>query len=251
MLSASRTTRCPTTASSSSPAAASSSPTRVEDAIEARHGRALGSARPAPTSAASDAARGRARAATSSHLLDDAPAPAGRAARRRRLRQRRRVAHVAPEALRRAGAEVVAIARRAGRLEHQRRLRLDAPRTRCAAAVLEHGADVGHRARRRRRPLPGRRRRRRDRRRRPDPGRARARACASAGALADDTVVATVMSQPRLPAGDAARGHHASSRPRSATATCSRRCATAATRSAASSPATSSCSTTPPPATAC
>ena len=45
------------------------------------------------------------------------------------------------------------------------------------------------------------------------------------GALADDTVVATVMSNLGFAAGDGARGHHRRRRPRSATATCSRRCA--------------------------
>ncbi len=42
-------------------------------------------------------------------------------------------------------------------------------------AVVEQGADLGHRPRRRRRPLPRGGGRRRGRRRRPDPGRARAR----------------------------------------------------------------------------
>ena len=61
-------------------------------------------------------------------------------------------------------------------------------------AVLEHGADVGLRARRRRRPLPGGRPRGHGRRRRPDPGDPRASRCASRDRLAEDTVVATVMS---------------------------------------------------------
>ena len=62
--------------------------------------------------------------------------------------------------------------------------------------------------------------------------------CKERGQLADDTLVATVMSNLGLHAGDAARGHPREDRRRSATATCSRRCAQVATRSGASSPAT-------------
>ena len=63
--------------------------------------------------------------------------------------------------------------------------------------------------------------------------------CATPAQLTDDTVVATVMSNLGLQARDGARRASTWSRPRSATATCSRRCARAATPSAASSPATS------------
>ena len=57
--------------------------------------------------------------------------------------------------------------------------------------------------------------------------------------------------EPRLPARRWRRPGSRSSRPRSATATCSRRSTPAATRSAASSAATSSSATSPPPATGC
>jgi glutamine---fructose-6-phosphate transaminase (isomerizing) len=59
--------------------------------------------------------------------------------------------------------------RRPGRPQHQRRLRLDPPRGRCAPPSWRTGPMPGS-PRRRRRPLPGRRRDRLDRRRRPDPG---------------------------------------------------------------------------------
>ena len=90
-----------------------------------------------------------------------------------------------------------------------------------------------------------------DRRRRPDHGDPRRWRMRERGALADDTLVATVMSNLGLLQAMERERHHRACRPRSATATCSRRCAPAASPSAASSPATSSCSSTPPPATAC
>ena len=70
------------------------------------------------------------------------------------------------------------------------------------------------------------------------------------GRLTHDTLVATVMSNLGLLLAMEARGHHACGRPRSATGTCSRRCARAASPSAASSPGTSSWPTTRRPATA-
>ena len=80
-----------------------------------------------------------------------------------------------------------------------------------------------HRPRRRRRPLPRRRRERQDRRRRPDHGDPRRRDEASAAHLVDDTLVATVMSNLGLHRAMARARHPGRRRPRSATATCSRR----------------------------
>ena len=71
------------------------------------------------------------------------------------------------------------------------------------------------------------------------------------GALAHDTLVATVMSNLGLLQAMEREGITVRQTAVSATATSSRRCAPAATRSAASSPGTSSSSTTAPPATAC
>ena len=76
---------------------------------------------------------------------------------------------VAPAAYRAAGAEVIAINAEPDGLNINDgcgSTHLDV----AAAAVVEHGADLGHRPRRRRRPLPGGHRRRRGGRRRPDHG---------------------------------------------------------------------------------
>ena len=133
--------------------------------------------------------------------------------------------------------------RRARRAQHQRRLRLDAPR-RAARGDGRGRPRRRLRVRRRRRPRAGRRphrrgrrRRRADRARRPAPR--RRPAWRGDG---DD--------QLRLPRRDGARRASRSPPPTSATATCSRRCASAAGRSAASSPATSSTWASCPPATA-
>ena len=93
---------------------------------------------------------------------------------RRRLRARRGRAAAPRGAAREAGAEVDRDRRRAGRPQHQRRLRLDPPRTGCGGGRRARRRRR-HRPRRRRRPLPGGRRRRRRRRRRPDHGDPRAR----------------------------------------------------------------------------
>ena len=73
---------------------------------------------------------------------------------------------VVPEALWELGAEVISVGRRAGRLQHQPRLRLD----RAGGTVPQGARDARryrHRARRRRRPRADRRRARTYRRRRP------------------------------------------------------------------------------------
>ena len=91
------------------------------------------------------------------------------------------------------------------------------------AAVVEHGADLGHRPRRRRRPLPRRRRRRASVVDGDQILAVLAARAAGARSPRDDTVVATVMSN----LGFGSRWRRAASdvgrRPRSATATSSRR----------------------------
>ena len=175
-----------------------------------------------------------------------APARSRRHAGRRRLRQRRRLQGRArdPVGARRRGHRH---RRRAGRLQHQPRRRLD----------LAGGADrQGARA-------PGRYRHRARRRRRPRPRRRRERATSSTATSswpswrapgARTGVCRSPASSPpscRISGSSAisaASGCSSCAR-RSATATCSSTCASTATISAASSPATSSCRTTPPPAT--
>ena len=156
---------------------------------------------------------------------------------------------VGPEVLRRAGASVIALASEpdgwnindgcgSTHLEPLQR------------AVVEQGADLGPRAGRRRRPVPRRGGRRLGRRRRPDPGRAGARP--SRGRSTRRTTRSSRRSwRTSVSAwGWTVRGSR-SSRPRSATATSSRRCATGGTSSGASSPATCCSSTTPPRVTGC
>ena len=75
------------------------------------------------------------------HLVASTTMPAGRSQGRAGLCGRCRL-EAGPLALRDAGAEVIAIACRARRAQHQRRLRLDPPAV-TAAAVVEHGADAG------------------------------------------------------------------------------------------------------------
>ena len=93
------------------------------------------------------------------HLVGAVAAPARRAQGRGRLRQRRRRPRSRPRLPggRRRGHRDP---RRAGRPEHQRRLRLDPPRV-AARGGARARRRPRHRPRRRRRPLPGRRRRRR------------------------------------------------------------------------------------------
>ena len=130
--------------------------------------------------------------------------------------------------------------RRAGRPEHQRRLRLDAPR-RAAGRGAGQRRPPRHRPRRRRRPLPRGRRRTATSSTATRSWRSWRWPCARPAQLTDDTLVATVMSNLGLQLGDGATPASSWSRPRSATGTCWRRCRPAATRSAASRAATSCC----------
>ena len=157
---------------------------------------------------------------------------------------------VAPEALLRAGATVEAIGARPDGLNindgcgstHLDKLQ---------QVVVSRGADVGiaydgdadrclavtaHRRGRRRRPDHG------------DPG---ARPCTPRAQLAEDTVVATVMSNLGFKIAMRERRHRRDRDRRGRPLRPGGHEGRAATTSAASSPATSSCSTTPPPATAC
>ena len=165
----------------------------------------------------------------------DHPAPARRPHRRRRRRQRRGVLRRTRGAASR-GRHGGRDPHRARRPQHQRQLRLDAPR-RPRRRRGRARRRRRRRVRRRRRPLPGRRRAGRGRRRRPrarDPRPRDARArCARARHRRRDGD-----GQPRLPDRRAGGGRSRSSRPGSATATCSRRCARAASSSAASRAAT-------------
>ena len=146
---------------------------------------------------------------------------------------------VAPQAYRKAGAEVIALHAEPDGLNindgvgstHLGPLQ---------QAVLRARRRPGHRARRRRRPLPGRGRRRPSRRRRPHHGRAGRRHAGRRragrghpGHHGDE--------QPRPAPGHAGRRASRCAPPRSATATCSRSCAPAGSRWAASSPGTSCC----------
>ena len=155
---------------------------------------------------------------------------------------------VAPDALWELGADVVVDRRRAGRLQHQPRLRLD----RARRAVPQGARDARryrHRARRRRRSRRDRRRARPSGRRRPASGGDRGKLARGwSPDQAGHRRHRDVQSRPRAPSAIAASSR--SSARRSATATCSSICASTATMSAASSPATSSCPTTPRPATA-
>ena len=146
---------------------------------------------------------------------------------------------VAPEIFRRLGATVTVARRRARRAQHQRRLRLDA-RRRARARPSPRAATTSA-----------------------SPSTATATACSpstATGAVVDgDELIALAAlhlrargpaarrrrrghgdDELRLPRRDGARPASRSRRRASATATCSRRCASAAGRSAASSPATSS-----------
>ena len=139
-----RTTRCPTTASSSSPAAGTSSPTTSRTASRAAWA-SSGSAPPGPTSVASRRLTDGADRYVA-HLLSVLP---------HRLEGLHIVidaAHgaaseVAPRAFREAGARGHPHRRRAGRHQHQRRLRLDAPRA-AAGRRRRGGRRPRHRARR-------------------------------------------------------------------------------------------------------
>ena len=99
---------------------------------------------------------------------------------------------LAPRVLREAGAEVIAIVRRRRRRAHQRRLRRHATSS-AAGRRARARRRRRHRARRRRRPLPGRRRRRASSSTATRSWRCSPSRCATRAA-ADDTVVATVMS---------------------------------------------------------
>ena len=128
---------------------------------------------------------------------------------------------VGPQALREAGAEVVAICAEPDGLNINDGLRLDPSR---GPAEGGRGARSRRRLRprRRRRPLPRGRPRRPGGRRRPDPGHPRAgdarRRCAAPRHRRGHRD-----EQPRLRPGHARGGHRACCRPRWATATCWRR----------------------------
>ena len=181
-----------TTGSSSSPAAASSCPTR------SRTRSSSGSARSGsvPVGSAGRPGPRRVRRGRPLRLATCCPPCTGRA--RRACDVVVDCAHgaahmVAPEALLRAGAEVEAIGARPDGLNINAGVgstHLD----KLQQVVVSRGADVGHRLRRRRRPLPGRRR---------TPARSSTAtrswpssrpAMHAEGTLAKDTVVATVMS---------------------------------------------------------
>ena len=150
---------------------------------------------------------------------------------------------LAPEAYRRAGADVVAISADGDGLPHQRRLRRHLPRTSAGGrGRLRRSAGPG--ARRRRGPVPGRRRQRGGRRRRPAAGAAGRRPRRGHRRGDGDE-------QPGLRAGHARARHRRACRRASATGTCWRRCAPADTCSAASRAGTPCSSPTPRPATAC
>ncbi len=169
-------------------------------------------------------------------------------AHRRRLRQRRRLQG-------RAGSLVGARSgslhhrRRAGRLQHQPRCRLD----RARGAGQEGARDARryrHRTRRRRRPGADRRRARPRHRRRPADGGHRAElASRTAGSPspASSRRSCPISAWSASSAGSACRSRAR----RSATVTCSSICASTASMSAASNPVTSSSRTSPRPATGC
>ena len=245
-----RTTRCPTTASSSSPGAATSSPDDVEDAIEARAGRGVGRGPIGADVGRVVADARRATRATSrtccrccrnqldglTVVIDGAHGAASQ---------------VSPEVFRLAGADGRRDRHRARRPQHQRRLRLDPPRP-------AQGGRRGprrrprHRPRRRRRPLPRGRRQRHRGRRRPDHGASSRVAMKERGALAQDTLVATVMSNLGLLQAMEREGD-----PRACRPAVGDRYVLEEMRAGRLLPrwravrATSSCSTTAPPATAC
>ena len=156
---------------------------------------------------------------------------------------------VGPATLRAAGADVVVINASPDGRNINEKCGSTHPEQ-LQAAVVASGADLGRRVRRGRRPVPRRRRVGCAGGRRPDHGDPRDRDARPrrprgrhAGHHGDE--------QPRPEDRDDARPGSRRSTPRSATGTCSRRCAPAGTRSAASSPGTSSWRRTRPPATAC
>ena len=165
----------------------------LEDAIEARMRRAVG---PADRRRRRPGQRGRlAGRDYVAHLVNSLGQPVSLRGPqgRHRLRQRRGLRLAGPAAFEAQGAEVIRIHAEPDGIninDNCGSTHMDSLR----AAVVEHGADLGHRARRRRRPLPGR-------------GRRRARSSTAtrswpswrcrmreSGRLKNDTVVATVMS---------------------------------------------------------
>ena len=149
----------------------------------------------------------------------------------------------APEIFRRLGADVDVHRRRAGRPQHQRRLRLHAPRAAARPRWPRGDHDAGFAF---------------------DGDGDRVLAVDRNGTVVDgDELIALARHAPAACSGVAVtvmtnygfhtamreRGHRGRDHAASATATCSRRCASAAGRSAASSPATSSTWASCPPAT--
>ena len=201
-------------------------PDDVEDAIEAAHrAEPLDRARPAPASAGSATLDDAARRATSTTCSPPLPHPldglASSSTAPTAPRPRSR-----PRCYRRAGAEVIAIARRAGRPEHQRRRAARPTSRRWPSAVVPSTAPTSAS------PTTA------------TPTAAwpstptatvvdgdqilailRARACARPGRLDRRHGRRHRDEQPRASPRDARRRHHGWSRPRSATGTCWRRCA--------------------------
>jgi len=155
---------------------------------------------------------------------------------------------IAPQALRRAGAEVITIGDEPDGLNINEGCGSTALGA-LSAAVVEHGADAGiaYDGDADRclavdadgQPLDG-----------DQIMTVLATGLKEAGRLAGDAVVVTVMSNQGFHVAMHDAGIEVIETP-VGTSTCPRLCGTAATCSAASSPGTSSCSSTPPPATAC
>ena len=132
---------------------------------------------------------------------------------------------VAPSALVGAGRRGGRDRRLAQRPQHQRRLRLDRTRRCCRRRVVDDRRRYRHRARRRRRPADRRRREGRDGRRRPADGADRRRPGHERGELQRRRRGRDGDVQPRARALPRRRRARRWCAPRSATATCSRRCA--------------------------
>ncbi len=217
--------RCPTTASSSSPAAGTSWPTTSRTASRPRMGE--------PWAAPDRRRRRPRRPLTDGHdplhlrtCCAVLPQPSRRAARSSSTAAHGAASMVVARGVpaRRAPTSSV-IGTSPRRPQHQRRLRLDAPRARSRRAVVGARRGPRHRPRRRRRPVPGRGRHRRRGRRRPDHGHPR-RGDEGARRAGQRHPRRHRDEQPRAAAARMEReGIRRAADRRSATATCWRRCA--------------------------